>query len=204
MPLTCPVDLDAARLRHEVARVYARVSDDPGGDFHFHRGPQYAAERLGYDPEELASLPAEVTACFAGIGNPHAIGRVPEGATVLDIGCGAGTDLLIAARRVGPRGRAIGVEMTPAMRERAVAGAAAAGLGNVDVRVGDATALPVEDGSVDVVLSNGVFNLVPEKARAIAEIRRVLRPGGRLQLADIVLGVALSDEARRDVDLWTG
>ncbi len=145
MAVTCPIDLDVASLRAEVQTMYSRVATSPDGEFHFHRGPHYAATMLGYNATELAALPAEVTSSFAGIGNPHALGRIPAGATVLDIGCGAGTDLLLAARQVGPTGRAIGVDMTEAMRERASKGAAACGLGNVEVRPGDATRLPVED-----------------------------------------------------------
>ena len=204
MPLTCPVDLDTARLRNEVRRMYSRVAAAPDGEFHFHRGPAYAAERLQYDPVELAALPAFVTASFAGIGNPHLAGAIETGATVLDLGCGAGTDLLLAARRIGPTGTAIGVDMTDAMIARAREGAAAARLGNVSVRAGQATALPVETASVDVVISNGVINLVPEKQTVLAELARVVRPGGRLQIADIVLGVELGEDARADIDLWTG
>jgi SAM-dependent methyltransferase len=204
MPVSCPVDLDVAALRTEVQSIYARVAAEPGGAFHFHRGPEYATARLGYDHRELAALPVEVTASFAGVGNPHAIERISEGSVVLDIGCGAGTDLLLAARRVGPAGHAIGVDMTEAMRRRAAAGAAACGLANVEVRDGDATALPLPDQSVDVVISNGVLNLVPDKPRALAEIARVLKPGGRVQIADIVLGQSLSDEALHDIDLWSG
>ena len=184
--------------------MYSRVATSPDGEFHFHRGPHYAATMLGYDAAELAALPSEVTSSFAGVGNPHAVNTIPAGATVVDIGCGAGTDLLLAARRTGPRGRAIGVDMTEAMRTRAMNGAAAAGLGNVEVRNGDATRLPIEDRSVDVVISNGVLNLVPEKERAIAEIARILKPGGRVQIADIIIGEILPDSALRDIDLWTG
>jgi len=204
VPLTCPVDLNTARLRNEVRDMYARVATEPHGNFHFHRGPAYAAERLGYDAAELAQLPASVTGSFAGVGNPHLVRPIEFGARVLDVGCGAGTDLLLAARRTGPTGRAIGIDMTEAMRARAREGAAFAGLTNVSIHDGDATALPVEDGSIDVVISNGVINLVPDKERALAELYRVLRPGGRLQIADIVLGVELSDDARQDIDLWTG
>lgn len=204
MPVMCPVDLDVATLRAEVQTIYSRVAAAPDDAFHFHRGPQYAASRLGYDAAELAALPADVTASFAGVGNPHGIERIAERSVVLDIGCGAGTDLLLAARRVGPEGRAIGVDMTEAMRRRAAAGAEAAGLLNVDVRDGDATRLPVDDHSIDVVISNGVLNLVPDKPRALAEIARVLRPGGRAQIADIVIGDILPDSALRDIDLWTG
>lgn len=204
MPLTCPLDFDVATLRKEVQTIYSRVAYAPDGEFHFHRGPAFAAARLGYDATEVAELPPSVTSSFAGIGNPHAIGRIPAGATVLDIGCGAGMDLLLAAKRVGPEGRAIGVDMTEAMRSRAVAGAAECGLRNVEVLAGDATRLPVATGSIDVVISNGVLNLVPEKKLAIAEMARVLKPGGRVQIADIIIGEVLSDDALRDIDLWTG
>ncbi|MGQ0732376.1 MAG: methyltransferase domain-containing protein [Acidobacteriota bacterium] len=204
MALICPVDLDTQRLRADVHAMYTRVASDPGGTFHFHRGPAYAAERLGYDPAELAALPDSVTASFAGIGNPHLVRRVEEGATVLDLGSGAGTDLLIAARRVGASGRAIGIDMTDAMIARARDGAAEAGLRNVALHRSDATALPVEDQEVDVVISNGVVNLVPDKHAVLDELFRIVRPGGRLQIADIVLGVELSEDARADIDLWTG
>jgi ubiquinone/menaquinone biosynthesis C-methylase UbiE len=120
------------------------------------------------------------------------------------MGCGAGTDLLLAAMHVGPGGRAIGVDMTEAMATRAREGARMAGLTNVEVRIGDATALPAGDATIDVLLSNGVFNLVPDKRLALAEIFRVITPGGRLQIADIVLGAELDEAAKRDVDLWTG
>lgn len=204
MPVTCPVDFDVANLRSEIKTIYSRVAASPDGEFHFHRGPAYASTMLGYDAAELAMLPAEVTASFAGIGNPLAIAPLPAGATVLDVGCGAGTDLLLAARRVGPGGRAIGVDMTESMRQRAAWGAAACRLGNVELRDGDATRLPVENASVDVVISNGVLNLVPEKRAATSEILRVLKPGGGVQIADITLREVLSDDALHDIDLWTG
>ncbi len=204
MAIACPVDLDTVKLRAEIQSIYARVAADPAGDFHFHRGPEYAAERLGYDAAELSQLPRTVTESFAGVGNPHAVAPLAAGETVVDIGCGAGTDLLLAALHVGPAGHAIGVDMTEAMRARARRGAAACGLTHVEVREGEATALPVETGSADVVISNGVLNLVAEKRMAIAEIRRILRPGGRVQIADVVLGVELGEDARKDIDLWRG
>lgn len=204
MAIACPIDLDTIKLRAEIQSIYARVAVDPSGEFHFHRGPEYASTWLHYDAAELSKLPPTVTESFAGIGNPHAIAPLPTGATVVDIGCGAGTDLLLAALHVGPYGRAIGVDMTEAMRDRARRGATACGLAHVEVREGEATELPIEAESVDVVMSNGVLNLVPEKRTAIAEIRRVLKPGGRVQIADIVLGVALPEDARQDIDLWTG
>lgn len=202
--LSCPVDLDTARLRAEIQSVYRRVATEPGGDFHFHRGPGYAAERLGYDAATLATLPVEVTSSFAGIGNPHAIAPLPAGGSVVDVGCGAGTDLLIAAAQVGPSGRAIGVDMTEEMLARARAGARACGFDHVEGRRGDFTDLPLKDQSVDVLISNGVLNLVPDKARALSEMYRVLGPGGRVQLADIIIGIPLSEDARNDIDLWAG
>ncbi|MBI4485243.1 MAG: methyltransferase domain-containing protein [Acidobacteria bacterium] len=204
MAVSCPIGFDVASLRDEVRTMYSRVATAPDGEFHFHRGPDYAVARLGYPADELAALPLDVTSAFAGVANPHAICRIPEGSVVVDIGCGAGTDVLLAARRAGPRGRAIGVDMTEAMRGRARAGADVCGLTNVEVREGDATRLQIDDASVDVVISNGVLNLVPEKERAVAEIARVLKSGGRLQLADIIIGEVLPEEALRDIDLWTG
>ena len=204
MSIACPVDLNTSVLRSEISSIYGRVATAPDGEFHFHRGPAYAAEFLGYDAEELAALPPESTASFAGIGNPLAIGPIHAGETILDIGCGAGMDLLLSAKRAGPDGHAIGVDMTESMLERARGSAGAAGLRQVEVRRGDATALPVTDCSIDVVSSNGVLNLVPEKDRAFAEIVRVLKPGGRLHLADIVLEKELPEDALRNIDLWTG
>lgn len=204
MAVNCPIDFDVKSLRAEVQTIYSRVAISPHAEFHFHRGPEYAVARLGYDAAELATLPASVTSCFAGVGNPHAIDRIPTGATVVDIGCGAGTDLLLAARRVGAEGRAIGVDMTEPMRQRAAVGAAACGLDHVDVRSGDATRLPIDDRTVDVVISNGVLNLVPEKESAIAEIGRILKPGGRVHISDIIIGEMLPASALRDIDLWTG
>ena len=204
MATSCPAGLDTRRLRDEVSFIYRRVAEDPHGDFHFHRGAHYATELLGYDATELAELPPESPASFAGVANPHAIARLQPGETVLDIGCGAGMDLLLAARRVGQSGRAIGVDMTPAMAERARASSQAMGLSNVEVRLGDALELPVDDGSVDVVISNGVINLVPDKEKAYAEIFRVLKPGGRLQLRDIIVAHELSEAVRNNIDLWTG
>ncbi len=204
MAITCPIDLDTSTLRCEISNIYGRVAMEPAGEFHFHRGPGYAAEFLGYDAGELAALPSDCTASFAGIGNPLAIGPIYRGETVVDIGCGAGMDLLLAARRVGPDGRAIGVDMTEAMIERARSSAASVGLKHVEIRKGDVTALPVSDGSVDVVISNGVLNLVPEKELGFSEIVRILKPGGRLHLADIALYYELSEDIRRNIDLWTG
>ena len=158
---------------------------------------------LRYDPDELATIPAECTASFAGVGNPHRIGPIEPGEIVLDIGCGAGMDLLLAARRASPSGHAIGVDMTPSMLELAKRGALKAGLWqSIEMRRGMAEELPVETESVDVIISNGVLNLSPDKDRAFREVYRVLRPGGRLYLADVVVQRELSLAARSDVDLW--
>jgi arsenite methyltransferase len=203
MALTCPADLDTRRLREEVRAIYERVATAPDGEFHFHRGPDYAVELLGYERAALAALPADCTAAFAGVGNPHSIAEIAPGDTVLDIGCGAGMDLILAARRVGPTGRAIGVDMTSAMLTRSQVAATELALTHVEVREGDAEALPVASASVDVVISNGVLNLTTDKRVAFGEIARVLRPGGRLQLADIVVDAELSEGIRSDIDLWT-
>ena len=203
MAATCPAGFDVARLRKEVSQTYDRVAREPTGNFHFHRGPEYACRMLRYDPEELSTIPSESAASFAGVGNPHRIGSIEPGETVLDIGCGAGMDLMLAARRAGPSGHAIGVDMTPAMLELAKRGALKAGLWeNIEVRRGMAEELPVESECVDVVISNGVLNLSPDKDRAFREVSRVLRPGGRLHLADVVVQRELSLAARSDVDLW--
>jgi len=204
MAVACPVDLDTRKLRDEIQTIYARVAADPSDAFHFHRGPEYAAGMLGYDRDALAALPAGTTASFAGVANPHRIAPLARGATVLDVGCGAGTDLLLAARAVGPEGAAIGVDMTEAMAERARHGARSAGLAHVEVRIGDAMALPVASGVVDVVISNGVLNLTSDKRRAFGEVWRVLKPGGAFLYGDIIVAGELPESVRRNVDLWTG
>jgi arsenite methyltransferase len=204
MATNAPAALDINKLTDEIISVYQRVAEEPDGDFHFHRGAAYATRLLGYDADRLAALPASSTAAFAGVANPHATGKIGEGETVLDIGSGAGMDLLLAAQDVGPSGSAIGVDITEQMRAVARASAAALGLDHVDIREGDALDLPVDDSSIDVVISNGVLNLTPNKSRAFREILRVLKPGGRLQLADIIQSKELSEAMRSDIDLWTG
>jgi arsenite methyltransferase len=203
MATTCPAGFNVDKLRGLVRAEYDRVAREPTGNFHFHRGPEYACRMLRYNPGELATIPSECTASFAGVGNPHRIGPIEPGETVLDIGCGAGMDLLLAARRTGSSGRAIGIDMTPSMLELAKRGALKASLWeSIEVRRGIAEELPVTSESVDVVISNGVLNLSPDKDRAFREVYRVLRPGGRLHLADVVVQRELSLAARSDVDLW--
>lgn len=204
MAITCPVELDTLKLRQEIQSIYARVATDPNGAFHFHRGPGYAVSLLGYDADALAALPPSPTESFAGVANPHRIAPLAEGATVVDIGCGAGMDLLLAAKAVGATGRAIGVDMTEAMAERTRAGARGLGFDQVEVRLGDALTLPVESGTVDAVISNGVMNLTPDKAAAFSEVLRILKPGGTFMYGDIVVGAELDESLRRDIDLWTG
>jgi len=204
MAIACPVDLDTSTLRSEISNIYRRVAMEPAAEYHFHRGPLYAAEFLGYDATELANLPPGCADSFAGVGNPLAIGPIHAGETVVDIGCGAGMDLLLAGSRVGAEGRAIGIDMTDAMVERARRSAVMSGMTNIEIRTGDATSMPVADSIAGVVISNGVLNLVPEKERAFAEIVRILKPGGRLHLADIALDMELPEDARRNIDLWTG
>jgi arsenite methyltransferase len=193
MAITCPVDLDTLTLRQEIQSIYARVAVAPSGDFHFHRGPRYAADLLGYDAQALAALPADSTASFAGVANPHRIAPIKAGATVVDIGCGAGMDLLLAAQAVGSTGRAIGVDLTEAMADRARAGARDLGLTQLEVRLGDALNLPIDSSSVDVAISNGVLNLTPDKQQAFSEVWRVLKPGGEFLYGDIIVAHELSE-----------
>lgn len=190
-------------LRSSIRDEYALVASDPGRGFHFHTGRRLAA-LLGYPDAWLAGLPEKAIDSMAGTGNPFALGDIRPGERVVDAGSGSGTDSLIAARLVGPEGSVIGVDMTPEMIDRSRDAAAAAGLGNVDFRQGHLEELPVADDWADVVISNGVLNLVPDKPAALAEMARVLRPGGRLQAADIVLQRAVPEGSKEDVDLWTG
>ena len=210
MAFNAPENFNGNYLREQVLAEYDRVAREPGGDYHFHRGPEYAAQYLQYDADELAQVPLLASARFAGVGNPLRIGdRTPgamplrPGQTVLDHACGAGTDLLLAARRVGPDGTAIGVDMTPAMRECAREAAREAGLTDVvEIREGLYESLPVTDESVDLVISNGVVNLSPDKHQVFDEIYRVLKPGGQLFLADVIVQRELTLEARSNPDIW--
>jgi SAM-dependent methyltransferase len=195
--------VDVDRLRASIQAEYAAVATDPSRGFHFHTGARLAA-MLGYPLAWVETLPSDAVASMAGTGNPFALGEIRPGEHVVDCGSGAGIDALIAARLVGPTGRVIGVDMTPEMLAKARASAAEAQLPNVEFREGVLEHLPVETGWAHVVISNGVLNLVPDKAAALSEMHRVLRAGGRLQLADIVLERSVSNASKQDVSLWTG
>jgi arsenite methyltransferase len=201
MTTQSPVDVEV--LRSEIEKTYTEVSTDQDQDFIFPTGRSWA-QHLGYPEPELSRVPNETVESFAGVANPWVHGRVEPGQTVLDLGCGAGTDLLISAQMVGPEGRVIGVDMTESMLTRARQSAAAMDLHNVELHQSLIESLPVEDASVDVVISNGVIDLVPDKDAAFGEIDRVLRPGGRLQIADVVIHNEVSEDARTRIDLWTG
>jgi SAM-dependent methyltransferase len=196
-----PVDVDV--LRAEIRKTYTEVSADQDQEFIFPTGRSWAQE-LGYPEPELSRVPDATVQSFAGVANHWLLGRVKPGEVVLDLGCGAGTDLLIAAQMTGPRGRAIGVDMTAGMLARTRATADEMGLENVELHETLVEALPLEDASVDVVISNGVIDLIPDKESVFDEIDRVLRPRGRLQIADVVIHHEVSEDARKRIDLWTG
>ncbi len=190
-------------LRHEIRCEYAEVATEPTKGFHFHTG-RPLAEMLGYAADDIDWAPDVSLASFAGTGNVFELGDILPGDRVLDIGCGAGFDTLLAARRVGTTGHVIGVDMTAEMLERARRGVRDSGVDNVTILDGYAENLPLEDGWADVIISNGVFNLCPNKPVVLQEMFRVLRPGGRLQIGDIMIQKAIPEGAKRDIDLWTG
>jgi arsenite methyltransferase len=195
--------LDVGSLREAIREEYAEVASNPQKGFHFHTG-RPLARMLEYANEWLDGLPEASVESFAGTGNPFSIGELLPGERVVDVGCGAGIDSMIAAKKVGPEGCVIGVDITPAMLEKARYAAKEARLSNVGFREGYAEALPVDDGWVDVVISNGVLNLMPDKSAALEEMSRVLKPSGRLQIGDILVQKAVPESAKRKIDLWTG
>jgi arsenite methyltransferase len=201
--MTEAMPVDAEQLREEVQRKYRGVATAPNATYHFHTG-RIATGRLGYDMSVVDSLPERAVESFAGVGNPFELRALEPDERVVDAGSGAGFDSFVAARQVGADGCVVGVDMTPEMLDKSTATAEILGLQNVEFRKGLLEALPVEDGWADVVISNGVINLCPDKRAAFGEIRRVLRPGGYLQFADIANGKPVPPEALRDIDLWTG
>ena len=189
-------------LHASVVERFTNIATSPATEQKFPVGPQ-SAKRLGYDAAEIDALPPSVTESFCGVGNPLSLGEPRPGQTVLDLGCGAGLDTLHAARRVGLAGRCIGIDMTAAMIEKARKNAAAAGVGNVEFRQAEIERLPVDDGSVDLVISNGVFNLSTDKPRVLSEVFRVLRSGGRLQMADVLLEPQVTPEEAAKKGAWS-
>jgi arsenite methyltransferase len=196
------LSVDTDQLRQQVRDKYREVAVAPASTFHFHTGRPLAA-RLGYDPAVVDALPDRAVESFAGVGNPFSLRALRRGARVVDIGSGGGFDSFVAAHQVGRQGRVVGVDMTPEMLEKSRVTAAQLGLDHVEFREGFAEQLPVDDHDADVVISNGVINLCADKRAVFDEIRRVLRPGGTLQFADIANGRPVPPEALRDIDLWT-
>jgi arsenite methyltransferase len=200
--LAVDVDIDVALLKSEIQKTYASVSAEPERDFIFPTGRAWA-EDLGY-PEELANVPETAVESFAGVANPWELGRLASGERVLDLGSGAGTDSIIAVQMVGKAGRVTGIDMTREMLAKARTAATEIGATNVEFVEGEAEHLPFEDETFDVVISNGVIDLIPDKDAVFAELHRVLVPGGRLQIADVTIQNPVSEEGRGKIDLWTG
>jgi arsenite methyltransferase len=196
------LDIDVDLLKREIKKTYASVSQEPEKDFVFPTGRAWA-EDLDYPPE-LANVPEAAMESFAGVANPFSLGRLEPGERVADLGCGAGTDTLVAAQMVGPDGSVTGIDMTPEMLAKAQTAKAGLGVTNVEFVEGEIERLPFEDETLDVVISNGVIDLVPDKDAVFAEIFRVLKPGGRIQIADVTIQNPVSEAGRRDIDLWTG
>jgi arsenite methyltransferase len=195
-------DIDVDLLKSEIKKTYASVSTEPERDFVFPTGRPWA-EDLAY-PEEVTNVPETAVESFAGVANPFSLGRLEPGARVLDLGSGAGTDSLVAAQMVGPAGSVTGIDMTPEMLAKARAAAAEMGAANVEFVEAEAERLPFADRSFDIVISNGVIDLISDKDAVFSELFRVLAPGGRIQVADVTIQNPVSEEGRRNIDLWTG
>src|ERR1700682_5302653 len=195
--------LDVDGLRQATQEEHASVAPKPEGDFHVHTGRRLAAI-VGYEEEWLDGVPEASIASFAGTGNPFSLGALMPGEHVVDVGCGAGIDSIIAARMVVTAGSILGVDTTPAMVQKARAGAKEADLDNLAFRQGLAESLPVADSWADVVISNGVLNLFPDKLAGLQEMARVLKPGGRLQIGDILVQKAVPEKGKQDINLWKG
>jgi SAM-dependent methyltransferase len=190
-------------LRCEIKREYAEVATNPTKGFHFHTGRTLAA-LLGYSDDLLEGIPEESIRRLAGTGNPFALGPLQPGERVIELGCGAGMDTLIASRMVGPNGRVTSIDMTPEMLDEARTAASATGAGNIDFHLGYIEEIPLPDASADVIISNGVINLAPDKKRVFREMHRVLKNDGRLQIGDIIVQKAVPESAKRQIDLWAG
>ena len=197
------IDVDTATLRKAIQDEYREVAEHPDKGFHFHTGRRLT-QIVGYKDEWFTGVSERAIESFAGTGNPFAMGELAAGEWVVDVGSGGGIDSLVAARMVGPSGKVVGIDMTPAMLEKARTAAVESGVGNVEFREAYMEELPVPDGWADVVISNGVLNLTPDKQKTLGEMFRVLRRGGRLQIADILVSRAVPDAAKRKIDLWTG
>ncbi len=202
-PTIGTASLDRDELRRRVSEKYRDVALNPELGFHFHTGAPLA-RMLGYPDDGVAMLPSGTVDSFAGTGNPFVFGELAPGEVVVDVGCGAGFDTLIAAHQVAPGGRVIAIDMTAEMREKTIAAAALMGFSQVDVREGFAESLPASDGEADVVISNGVVNLCPDKQAVFREMYRVLKPGGRIQVGDILVHREVPQEAKDDIELWSG
>jgi arsenite methyltransferase len=200
--LAVEIGIDVDLLKSEIRKTYASVSQEPEKDFVFPTGRAWAQD-LDY-PEELSRVPDSAVESFAGVANPFTLGRLEPGECVLDLGSGAGTDSLVAAQMVGPEGHVTGIDMTPEMLAKARAAAEEMGAENVEFVESEAEQLPFADGSFDVVISNGVIDLIPDKDAVFSELFRVLKPGGRIQVADVTIQNPVSESGRRDIDLWTG
>jgi arsenite methyltransferase len=198
---TLSIDLES--LRFAIQNEYTLVADEPEHGFHFHTG-RPLARLLGYPDEWLDKVPELSIESFAGTGNPFSLGELKPGDKIIDVGSGAGIDSLIAARLVAPNGEVIGIDMTPAMLDKARRAADESGLQNVEFRMGYAERMPIEDGWADVIISNGVLNLMPDKQAALKEMARALKPGGRIQIGDILVQKEVPEDARQDIALWTG
>jgi len=203
VPESAVIDVDAESLREAIREEYRVVAEDPNHGFHFHTGRRLT-EIVGYEAEWLEGVPETAIESFAGTGCPFRMGELTAGEHVVDLGCGAGIDSMVAARMVGPEGAVIGIDMTPEMIEKARRAASEGSFDHVEIRNGLLEELPVPDGWADVVISNGVFNLAPDKNQALGEMDRVLKPGGRLQIGDILVAKSVSTEAKQKIDLWTG
>jgi len=190
------------QIRNQIRERFAQIARSPETERVFPVGSA-SAKNLGYDADEIDTLPAEVTESFSGVGNPLALGELAAGQTVLDLGCGAGLDSILAARRVGPAGKVIGIDMTEAMLHKAQRNAAAVGISNIEWHLADGENLPVADGVVDVVITNGVLNLCQDKPKVLTELHRVLCPSGRLQLADILLDENVTAENVAKLGTWS-